>query len=466
MSVILTHAYYLAEDPREQRIMKPYVPLGILSIAAFLKQHGVQNEVIDTTFSDFQSHCTQIATLAPRVIGIYTNLMTRPNVIRLIRFIKSDSRLKNTSVILGGPEVRYSAENLLEAGADFIVNGEGEQTMLELSVHLLQGTGMLDQIHGIAFRKSGITITTPEREKLKNPDELPMPARNKVDMQRYFSTWKEHHGYSAISVSTMRGCPYTCRWCSRAVYGQSYRRRSPATVVAELKEIKNNYNADIIWFVDDVFTISHKWLREFRDALNAEGLMIRYECITRADRMNDEVIALLKDTGCFRVWIGAESGSQRIIDAMDRRVVVSQVREMIVKSRKAGLETGTFIMVGYPGETETDLVDTLEHLRASEPDHFTITVTYPIKGTPLYDETKPVFISEPDWETGTDRDIQFRRTYSPDYYKFAIRWINNSMAAYKLRNNPHAIGKRGWHLLKSYAAKGGMTLERTLRRSN
>jgi radical SAM superfamily enzyme YgiQ (UPF0313 family) len=181
--------------------------------------------------------------------------------------------------------------------------------------------------------------------------------------------------------------------------------------------------------------------------------------------MNDEIISLLKETGCFRVWIGAESGSQRIIDAMDRRVDVAQVREMIIKSRQAGLQAGTFIMVGYPGETEADIRETLEHLKISEPDHYTITVTYPIRGTPLFEETMPMFTVEPEWDEGTDRDIDFRRTYSRKYYQYAIRWITNAMNAHRLRKKPDAIALRTWYFLKSMAARGAMAIERTSRSS-
>lgn len=465
MNVVLTHAYYLSEDAREARIMKPYVPLGILSISSYLEQNGIENNVIDTTFSDFATHCGDLADQRPDIVGIYTNLMTRLNVLRLIRFIRSSDQLRNTRIILGGPEVRYSAEKLIRAGADFIVNGEGEQTMLELTRHLLSGQSGFGHIKGIVFEQDGQIITNPEREKMKDLDELPFPARGKVDMQLYFDAWKSKHGQSAISVSTMRGCPYTCRWCSRAVYGQSYRRRSPQKVVEELAQIQRNYKVDTVWFVDDVFTVSHKWLHEFRDRLAESGHKFSYECITRADRMNEEVISLLKETGCFRVWIGAESGSQRIIDAMDRRVDVAQVREMIIKSRKAGLQAGTFIMVGYPGETEADIRETLEHLKISEPDQYTITVTYPIRGTPLFEETMPMFTAEPAWEEGTDRDIDFRRTYSRKYYQYAIRWITNAMHAHKLRNRPDAIAFRIWYSIKSIAARGCMAFERKVRHS-
>lgn len=239
-----------------------------------------------------------------------------------------------------------------------------------------------------------------------------------------------------ISMNTMRGCPYTCKWCSRAVYGLSYRRRSPGHVVSEMISIKKDFNPDLIWFVDDVFTISHKWLRDFVKEVKERNAIIPFECITRADRLNEEVIDLLKEAGCFRVWIGAESGSQEIINRMDRRVDVNKVREMIRITRKKEIEAGTFIMLGYPGETLSDIQETIAHLKSSAPDHFTITLTYPIRGTELFAEVENKLTKNPAWDMSSDRDLDFERSYPTLFYDYAIRWVTNSVLAEKNRDKP------------------------------
>ena len=467
MNILLTHGYFLSEDPRERDIMRPYVPLGILYISACLEQSGYVNSVFDSTFSTFQKLQNHLLSEKPGIVGIYTNLMTKLNVLRIIRFIRDEPGLSSCRVVLGGPEVRNHAGEFLSYGADVVVVGEGEETMLELMQHFSAGSTPLDEINGIAFKKNGTDITyTAEREKIRDINRLPFPARKKVNLQLYFDAWKAKHGESAISISTMRGCPYTCNWCSRAVYGQSYRRRSPALVADEMQWIKENYQVDTAWFVDDVFTISHKWLEEFTAEIEKRNIRLPYECITRADRMNEDVIALLKRSGCFRVWIGAESGSQRIIDAMDRRVKVEQVREMIRAARSAGLQAGTFIMVGYPGETEEDLVETLHHLKSSNPDQYTITVAYPIKGTPLYAEVESRFTRQLPWESSTDRMIDFKRTYSRKYYDYAIRWISNEMVLHKAATDRNAGGSILFrHRLKSLAARSMMTFEKLVHRS-
>jgi radical SAM superfamily enzyme YgiQ (UPF0313 family) len=455
--ILLTHAYFLYEDEREKAVMKPYPPLGILYISGWLEQKGVDHEVFDTTFSTKEIFFQNLLEKKPSILAIYINLMTKVNVLELIDFVKANDALLHTKIILGGPDVRYNAENLLAAGADFLVIGEGEETFYELSQALTHNT-LYENIPGIAYQLSdGGVFFTEGRILRKELDELPLPNRKKIDFAPYLNTWKKHHGNSAMTVSTMRGCPYSCHWCSRGVYGKTYRRRSAESVVAEIKQIQEQYNPDHLWFVDDVFTISHKWLQSFADALKVQDVKQAYECITRADRLNTEVIRLLKETGCFRVWIGAESGSQKVIDLMDRRVDVQTVREMIREARKAGIEAGTFIMVGYPGETEEDIKETLRHLKASDPTFFTITITYPIKGTELYTEIESVStVNKIDWHKSTDRDIDFKRAYSKRYYQQAIKWIIQEMAFHQRKSRNLGLRPSAMAKLRSAKARMGM----------
>lgn len=457
MKILLTHGYFLNDDPKEKIIMKPYAPLGILYVSAYLERKGFSNEVFDTTFSSMQEIHKYLIEFKPDVVAIYVNLMTKLNVLEIIKFIKLN--LHQTKIVLGGPEIRYNATDFLNFGADYLVIGEGENTSLELITALNEKRyDEIKNISGLGFKNLNNEIVfTAEREKLKEIDSLPFPGRDKINLQLYLNAWKERHGENAISVSTMRGCPYTCKWCSRAVYGLSYRRRTPQNVCDELELIQKEYNPDTLWFVDDVFTISHKWLNEFNDTLKQRNLIIKFECITRADRMNDEVIKLLKEAGCFRVWIGAESGSQKVIDLMDRRVDVNQVREMIKLTQNNGIQAGTFIMLGYPGETEDDIEETIRHLKESNPEYFTITIAYPIKGTELFTEVEAVQTNNFSWDSDTDRDRDFKRTYSRKYYDFAIRRVTNEVNFNKMiLNNKYFSKSTLAYKTKSLAAKIGM----------
>ncbi len=439
--------------------MKPYPPLGILYISSYLQKAKVEHDVFDSTFSSFEALCQQILEKKYKQIGIYANMLTKLNVLKLITFIRSNPDLKETTIILGGPDVRYNTESYIAKGADMIILGEGEETMADLVSTLnTPFNPFLDKVKGIAFKNYfGKIVYTEEREKIKEVDQLPFPNRSRIDIKKYLSVWKNRHGVNALSVSTQRGCPYTCKWCSTAVYGQSYRRRSAQNVCDELEEIQKTYHPDTIWFVDDVFTVSHKWLSEFAAEVQKRNLKFKYECITRADRMSDAVILDLKRSGCYRVWIGAESGSQEVIENMDRRVDVKVVQEMLLKSKNAGIETGTFIMLGYPGETLEDIMKTVDHLVASDPTYFTITIAYPIKGTALYDQVKGSFVQELDWTQSTDRDIDFERTYPREFYTYAVQFVTNEVKYKLLEPWKRLIFPNAWkYKIKSILAQGKM----------
>ncbi len=440
MTVFLTHAYYIQEDEKESTIMKPYVPLGILYISAYLREHEFQTTVFDTTFSSFEEQKKALVKQTPEVIAIYTNLVTKLNVIRLIKWIKTEPSLTQSKLVLGGPDLRYNIENYLKTGADFLVIGEGEQTMKELCDFLLLGNSLTpSKVQGLAYLENGEVIQTEERTKIKEMDELPLPDRSSVDLSKYLTTWKKHHGGSMLSVSTQRGCPYTCKWCSTAVYGLSYRRRSPKLVAEEIEMLLKEYPVDSFWFVDDVFTVSHKWIEAFHQEVMSRGLKFKFECITRAERINDKVLEQLKEMGCSKIWIGAESGSQKIIDEMDRRVDINLVSDTIVKTKTKGISTGTFIMLGYPTETIEDIKNTVRYLKKCNPDDFTITLTYPIKGTSLYEQVNDKIINDLDWFSSTDRDIDFKRTYSRKFYDHAIRYVVNSVKYDQTKSARHKM---------------------------
>lgn len=464
MKVLLSHGYFLHEDAKERRLMRPYPPLGLLYIAGHLRDAGHEVEVYDSTFGTMDGLFDRLRNARPRCLGLYVNLMTRANIVRIMRRVRQDPTLRELPIVLGGPETRAHAERFLSHGATACVVGEGERTMAELVEAFEAGRTELSGIAGVVWRDAhGALHHAPEREKLKDLAGLSLPARDLIDMQAYLDAWRGRHGYSTINVSTMRGCPYTCRWCSRGVYGLSYRRRPVEQVIDELADIQQRFAPDRIWFVDDVFTVNHRWLKDFTEEIERRGLRIAYECITRADRMNDEAIDLLKRSGCVQVWVGAESGSQAVIDAMDRRVDVQRVRDMIKSARKAGIATGTFIMLGYPGEQEEDILRTVEHLKESAPDVFTITVAYPIAGTELHAQVEADLERPLPWELGSDRELDFPRAYRRPYYGHAVRFVVNEVEWHKahqagLRTSPRALR----HKLRAWSGRAGMVFWRSL----
>lgn len=431
MRIVGTHGYFLNEDVKEQKIMRPYPTLGLLYISSFLKAANKDVQIIDSTFLTRKEWEEALLLAAPKVIAFYSNLMTKVVVIELVAWCKK--QLPESILVVGGPDVTYNKLNYLLAGFDFVVAGEGEQTMLDLT-NAIENNASYELIPGITYLHNEALISGPERIKIKELETLPFPDRAAIPIEKYLAVWKHYHGKRTLNISTQRGCPYTCKWCSTAVYGQSYRRNSPKRVVEEIIHLKNDFGAEALWFVDDVFTVSHKWIEELHAEFKTNNLSIPFECITRAERLSTEVLKLLKEMGCFRIWIGAESGSQKIIDKMDRRVDLATVQNRIQETQKLGMEAGTFIMVGYPEENFEDIKQTMDHIHKCNPDLLTITKAYPIKGTGLYEAIKDQLTDELDWNTSTDRDIQIPLPYSDKFYDHSIRYLVNGWQAKKMNS--------------------------------
>jgi radical SAM superfamily enzyme YgiQ (UPF0313 family) len=433
--ILLTHGYFLLEDEKERAIMKPYPPLGLLYLSAYLKAHGHTVEVYDSTFGERQELQARFARSPRGIVGIYTNLITRKSVLEIIKAAKECE----WTVVLGGPEsANYTAE-YLQAGADVVVLGEGEATLRELLVALpVLGTRHLQAVRGIVFKsESGELVRTAERATINDLDMLPLPDREAIDHDQYLATWRQHHGASSINLITARGCPYRCKWCSHAVYGYSHRRRSPSKVAEEVAWIIERYDPDQLWYADDVFTISHPWLTRFAAELTRRGLpRLPFETITRADRLQSEsAVATLRELGCYRIWIGSESGSQRILDAMERGVTVEEVQRATKLAQQHGIEVGMFLMWGYEGEELEDIAATVEHVKRSSPDIFFTTVAYPIKGTPYFEAVSNRARLPVPWAEASDRDYVIAGRRGRDYYRLADVWLRSEVAAARLASS-------------------------------
>jgi anaerobic magnesium-protoporphyrin IX monomethyl ester cyclase len=423
LKLLLTHAFFLLADPKEQQIMRPYAPLGILYLSSHLRKLGFDVDIYDSTFGSYEQLERILSEETPGAIGVYANLMTRGPAIRIIQA----ARERGWFVIAGGPEPTSYAEEYLASGAHVVVVGEGELALERLLAHGCD-IGRLTAIPGLIFTgASGDVIRTGPGEMVHDLDAQPWPDRERIDLPRYVKTWRDHHGAGSVSVITARGCPYRCNWCSHSVFGHTHRRRQAGLVAAEVEHILSTYSPDMLWIADDVFTIHHGWLREYARALAERKIRIPFECITRADRMNTEVADLLAEIGCKRVWIGSESGSQRILDAMQRGVTTRQVHTAVELCRTRGIETGLFLMWGYEGEELVDIAETVEHVKQCRPDIFLTTVSYPIKGTPYFDKLSSRLVSIKSWAESTDRDFRIQGRHSRRFYTFADELLRREM---------------------------------------
>jgi anaerobic magnesium-protoporphyrin IX monomethyl ester cyclase len=458
MDILLTHGYFLREDPVEQEVMRPYPPLGILYISAHLAARGFAPAVFDSTFRERAEFEAFVAKERPPVVGIYCNLMTRRSVLRMIPACTA----AGARVVVGGPDPASYAAEYLAAGADVVVIGEGERTLEELLPHLTRSgpTGMR-HIAGIIYREDGEQVRTAARAYLDDLDAQPFPDRKAVDIPAYVRVWREHHGLGPVSLITARGCPYTCTWCSHAVFGHSHRRRSVTNVADEVEQIVAEYRPDMLWYADDVFTIHRRWFFGYAQELKRRGIRIPFETISREDRLDEEVVRTLAEMGCLRLWIGSESGSQRVLDAMKRRTDAGRVREMVRLLQHHGIEAGMFIMLGYEGEELADLEATVQHLKLAGPDRLLTTVAYPIKGTPYYEQVRDRIIALKPWAEGSDRDHTVAGRHSRRFYRHTTRWMVNEVAWHRQRGQGRQAAVRGLKsLVNARLGRLGMLLTR------
>lgn len=426
--ILLTHGYFLYEDAKEQEVMRPYPPLGILYLSSYLKERGFEVDVFDTTFSSRRAFEDYLRENRPPVVGIYANMMTRTSALHQIRLCKQyDAR-----VVVGGPDPANYVEEYLRRGADVVVIGEGERTIEELLPHLTGGgRPRLEEVRGIVFQTSdGEFVRTEARSYIDKLDALPYPDREAIDIEEYIRVWRKHHGRGSVSMITARGCPYQCKWCSHAVFGYTYRWRSVEDVVDEVELILDRYDPDVLWYADDVFTIKPSWFYDYAEELDRRGIRIPFETISREDRLDEDVIQTLADMGCFRLWVGSESGSQHVLDEMKRRTDAERVVDVVHMLQEHGIEAGMFIMLGYEEEEIDDIETTVRRLKQARPDRFLSTVAYPIKNTPYYREVEDRVIPLETWEEGSDRDLTVAGRHSRRFYSYATRWMNNEVTLY------------------------------------
>jgi anaerobic magnesium-protoporphyrin IX monomethyl ester cyclase len=453
--ILLTHAYFLKYDVIERRVMKPYPPLGILYLSAYLKRAGFSVDVFDSTFRDPQDFEAFVRKTRPKIVGIYANIITRDNVFRMAQMAKDNGV---QFVLSGGPDAPEWADLYLESGVDIIGTNEGERTLEELIPWLnTKGLSGLDDVPGIIFKRNGRAFRTAPRQTITDLDTLPWPDRDALVMEDYFTAWKSKHGESSVSLITARGCPFHCAWCSSEVFGHSHRQRSPQNVVDEMLMIKQKYNPDVMWISDDVLTINRRWSLQFFAEVKRRAAQHPYECLSRVDLVDREILQGLKDSGCFRIWYGAESGSQDVLDSMTKGTTLAQVREAAKITQGVGMEAGFFILLGYPEETTADIRKTIDLLKSVRPDVFGTSVAFPMKGTEFYKRVNERLILDKNWSSRNQNKLMFKGRFPRLYYWFAVRWLVKEVGLDKmLRQKKRPYAKIVAEALKVAIARTGV----------
>jgi anaerobic magnesium-protoporphyrin IX monomethyl ester cyclase len=362
-NILFTHSYFLRFDPKQWAWGQPYPPLGTLYAASLMRQNGYKVSLFDTMFATAPEEVVpELEKHQPDFFVIYDdgfNYLTKmclTNMREAAFSMSRQAKAKNCKVIVCSSDSTDRYEKYLQEGADFVIIGEGEQTLLELIGELRNGVTDYSAIRGLAYIKDGKAVKTLGRPVLKDLDSLPLPAWDLVNIQPYKESWLKHMGYFSLNIGTTRGCPFKCNWCAKPIYGNRYNSRSPENVVQEIKMLKERFDMDHIWFCDDIFGLKPGWVEEFSTLMQKENLKVRFKIQSRADLLVEEdLVKALADSGCENIWIGAESGSQKILDAMDKGTTIEQIHQSTRLMKKYGIRPSFFIQFGYIGELKEDI---------------------------------------------------------------------------------------------------------------
>jgi anaerobic magnesium-protoporphyrin IX monomethyl ester cyclase len=424
--ILFGQSYYLRFDPKLSAAMQPYPPLGTLYAASYVRQRGYDVGLFDAMLAESEEEWA--ATLdreRPRIAVIYEDNFNYLSKMCLLRMREAAftmicmARDRGCTVIVAGSDATDHAETYLETGAHFVVLGEGEHILGDLLDRLHGRSGdPLDSIRGLAFISDGDAVRTPRRPDIRELDDLPFPAWDLVDAERYREIWLRRHGYYSMNMVTTRGCPYHCNWCAKPIWGQRYNSRSPENVAAELAWLKTTFHPDHIWFTDDIMGLKPGWLRRFAEEIEGRDARIPFKSLHRADLLvRGDTVGDLARAGARTVWIGAESGSQRILDAMEKGTKVEQIREATRRLRAVGIEVGFFLQFGYPGETRADIRETFRMVRYCRPDDIGMSVSYPLPGTKFYEMVRGQLGVKQNWTDSNDLAMLYRGPFSTAFYR-------------------------------------------------
>jgi radical SAM superfamily enzyme YgiQ (UPF0313 family) len=429
MDLLLSNSYYMAYEPMEGARGQPYPSLGILYLAAYLREKKEwETDIFDATFSkgldDFEK---TLQRYRPAVTGIQSVITTRIATRQMIEI----AHRNGTKVVVGGPDSSCSTMDYLKWGADVVVIGEGEETLHELMQRMRRPSFHEDDLLGVAGlafyhkRREEVMVTEP-RAPIKDPDRIPFPAYSLIDVPRYLEAWRAYNGYSSMHLTTSRGCPYQCIWCSHSVFGSSYRQRSAGNVAKEMKYLVETYHPDHFTIADDTLGINWQWLHDWRKIIQEEQIITPFRCFSRANLVNEQVLKELKLAGCRHIFLGVETGSQKVLDAMKKGIAVEDVRRAAKLIHEHQIDLGFFIMFAFPGETATDIQKTVDLIFELKPESLGMSLAYPVPGTGFHEMVKDRIIHkrrDTEESMGSGRELYYKAAYPLSYYLAVIRYI-------------------------------------------
>jgi anaerobic magnesium-protoporphyrin IX monomethyl ester cyclase len=449
LSILVCHSYYLRLDHKQVLRAKPYPPLATLQAVSMLRNTGHRVGFFDAMLADGTHEYESLLHADPPQLVLFyednfnfLSKMCLGTMRRAACDMVAAARRAGARVIAAGPDVTDDPAPYLNAGADFALIGEGLSALFEVLPRLdaspdADSADLVRGISGIVRLGDGKVSTQTGPRTMPVAADVGMAAWDLVDMDRYRAMWTKAHGYFSLNMAASRGCPFRCAWCAKPIWGNQYLQRKATEVAAELVHLKRSFNPDHIWFADDIFGFRVDWVAEFAASVRAAGPPIPFTIQTRADLVSERMAVALRDAGCREAWIGAESGSQRVLDAMNKGTTVAEIRVARDRLRAAGIRVGFFIQLGYMDEQLSDILATRDLLDAARPDEIGVSVSYPLPGTKFYDLVKAQLRGKTHWQESDDLEMMFQGTYTSDFYRTVRNLMHDQI---KLQTPDERVG--------------------------
>ena len=454
VSILVCHSYFLSFDQKQLQRCKPYPPLATLQVASMLRTAGHEVSFFDAMLAeDLSRFERQLEVLRPQVVLFYEdnfNFLSKMCLGRMRRAcfeMLTIARDSGARRIAAGSDASDSPAAYLDAGAEAVLHGEGLAALCALVDRLaadvrIDAARLAAGLPDVSHADERGVQRSRGAAKLPEPKFAGLPAWDLVDVEKYRRAWRGAHGYFSLNMASSRGCSVRCNWCAKPIWGNQYLQRPAREVAAEMLYLRRHYRPDHIWFADDIFGFRVDWVNEFAAALAQGGGGLPFTIQLRADLVSQRMAEALRAAGCREVWLGAESGSQKILDAMNKGTRV----EENVRARRmlgdAGIRVGYFLQLGYLGEQLPDILATRRLIDDARPDDVGVSVSYPLPGTKFYDAVKQQLGVKTHWQESNDLEMMFAGTYTSEFYRAVRNLLHDQVT------HPHSLDvARRWEVL-------------------
>lgn len=454
LSILVCHSYYLRLDQKQVVRAKPYPPLATLQVVAMLRRAGHRVSFFDAMLADGidEYECLLRAGL-PQLVLFYEDNFNFLSKMCLSAMrsaacqMMASARRAGAKVIAAGPDVTDAPVPYLTAGADLALIGEGLSALFEVLPRLdanpaADNAALIEGLSGIVALGAGRPRANSTAKPMQIAGNSGLAAWDLVDMDRYRAIWMKAHGYFSLNMAASRGCPFRCSWCAKPIWGNHYLQRDATEVATEMAYLKRSFNPDHIWFADDIFGFRVDWVTQFAASVQAARAVIPFTIQTRGDLVSEPMAEALRDAGCREAWIGAESGSQRVLDAMNKGTTVAEISTARARLKTVGIRVGFFIQLGYLDEQLADILATRELLESARPDEIGVSVSYPLPGTKFYELVKAQLRGKTHWQESNDLEMMFQGTYTSDFYR-AVRNLLHDQITLQSTDSTHSVGADG-----------------------